>query len=224
MSTQFPDLVAALAAPFRDDEVKTRQGGGGRQLAYITARTAMNRLDEVLGPENWWDSYRETKDGLTCRLTIRLPEDGQEYSKEDGGGFADMPDEDDAEKSGYSSAFKRAAVKFGVGRYLYRDGVPSFAAPLFQGQPRERTAPAQERPERAREPRHEARGDNGNGNTPRDGRGLWAWLKKQEEAGEADILKRASAIAKRHDFPDRIVSLNEEQARVIYGELRRGQS
>ena len=37
-----------------------------------------------------------------------------------------MSDSGDDDKSGYSDAFKRAAVKFGVGRYLYRDGVPSF--------------------------------------------------------------------------------------------------
>jgi len=55
--TQFPDLFAALAAPFEPQEVRVRSQGG-RQLSYITARTAMNRLDDVLGPENWWDDVR----------------------------------------------------------------------------------------------------------------------------------------------------------------------
>ena len=96
-------------------------------LSYITARTAMNRLDEVLGPENWEDSFSETKDGLTCRITITLP-NGDKVTKQDGGGFADMTAEDDTEKSTFSDAFKRAAVKFGVGRYLYRDGVPDFVS------------------------------------------------------------------------------------------------
>src|SRR3954453_5822697 len=52
--TQHPDLFAALAAPFDPSEIKNRSQSG-RQLHYITARTAMNRLDAVLGPENWWD-------------------------------------------------------------------------------------------------------------------------------------------------------------------------
>jgi hypothetical protein len=55
--TQFPDLFAALAAPFEAHEVRTRTQGT-RQVHYITARTAMNRLDSVLGPENWWDEVR----------------------------------------------------------------------------------------------------------------------------------------------------------------------
>jgi len=54
--TQHPDLFAALAAPFESSEVKVRSQSG-RQLHYITARTAMNRLDSVLGPENWYDEY-----------------------------------------------------------------------------------------------------------------------------------------------------------------------
>jgi len=55
--TQHPDLFAALAAPFEPHELKMRSQQG-RQLQYITARTAMNRLDNVLGPENWWDEVR----------------------------------------------------------------------------------------------------------------------------------------------------------------------
>jgi hypothetical protein len=127
MPTQFQSIFEGLCRPFSGQEVKTRQAQGGRRLSYITARTAMNRLDEVLGPENWWDEYAETKDGILCRLTIRLP-DGRTVTKCDAGGFAGMASEEDNEKSGYSDAFKRAAVKFGVGRHLYQDGIPSFAS------------------------------------------------------------------------------------------------
>src|SRR3954469_6042136 len=122
--TQHPDLFAALAAPFESHEVKIRSQTG-RQLHYITARTAMNRLDNVLGPENWWDEYVPSENSVLCRLTIRLP-DGSTLTKCDAGGYAGMADSGDDDKSGYSDAFKRAAVKFGVARYLYREGVPSF--------------------------------------------------------------------------------------------------
>jgi hypothetical protein len=124
MHTKYPEIFAALAAPFAAREVKTRSQSG-KQLSYITARTAMNRLDSVLGPECWSDEYVEGRDGLKCRLTITLP-DGSKVSKEDGGAAAGMSDADNDEKSAFSSAFKRAAVKFGVGRYLYQDGVPDF--------------------------------------------------------------------------------------------------
>jgi hypothetical protein len=120
-------IWSRLAAPFDPGEVKTRPQGR-IQLSYVTARTVMNRLDNVLSPENWWDSYLPMDNSVLCTLTIRLP-DGSTVSKQDAGGYAGMTDQGDDDKSGYSDSFKRAAVKFGVGRYLYRDGVPSFASP-----------------------------------------------------------------------------------------------
>ena len=135
--TKYPDLFAALAAPFEHHEVKVRSQAG-RQLHYITARTAMNRLDNVLGPENWWDEYVPAENSVLCRLTIRLP-DGSTLTKSDAGGYAGMADSGDDDKSGFSDAFKRAAVKFGVARYLYRDGVPAL-------RPRARPAVAEPAP------------------------------------------------------------------------------
>src|SRR5579883_3629229 len=122
--TQHRDLFAALAAPFEPEEVKVRSQSG-RQLHYVTARTVMNRLDNVLGPENWWDEYVPNENSVLCRLSMRLP-DGTTLTKADAGGYAGMADQGDDDKSGFSDAFKRACVKFGVARYLYRDGVPTF--------------------------------------------------------------------------------------------------
>ena len=121
MATKYPELWAALGAPIPDQLVKTRSQGG-RQLSYITARTAMNRLDWVLGPENWWASFTTWGDnGVQCCLTVRLP-DGSAVTKCDIGGFAGMADGGDDEKSGVSDALKRACVQFGIGRELYGDG------------------------------------------------------------------------------------------------------
>lgn len=67
--------------------------------------------------------------------------------------------------------FKRAAAKFGVARYLYRDGVPQFVRerePAVDDLPAEPTpapAPAST-PARAERPRE---------NAPRTGRALFAW-------------------------------------------------
>lgn len=123
--TQWPQLFAALAAEFDRAEVKLLNKGK-TQLRYITARTAMIRLDEVLGPENWTDKLTMlSDDSFLCELTITLP-NGQKITKCDVGGMAGMSDKGDDDKSGASDAFKRAAAKFGVARYLYRDGVPDF--------------------------------------------------------------------------------------------------
>jgi hypothetical protein len=121
--TKYPELFAALAAPFAAGEVKVRTQAG-RQMSYVTARTVMNRLDTVVGPENWADEYESLTNSVVGRLTITLP-DGRTVTKVDAGGGAGMADEGDDDKSAFSDAFKRVAVKFGVGRYLYRDGVAS---------------------------------------------------------------------------------------------------
>jgi len=116
-------VVAALAAPFDAAEVKfkAQAAAGDRALAvpYVDARAIQDRLDDVLGIMNWQDSYEVLPDGaVVCRLKVRL---GDEWIvKEDVGGQSEQPDEGDRRKAAFSDALKRAAVKFGIGRYLYR--------------------------------------------------------------------------------------------------------
>ena len=71
--SQHIEIFVALAAPFLDDEMRTRRQNG-REFQYITARMVMNRLDEVLGPANWWDDYEPIENAIVCRLTLRLPD------------------------------------------------------------------------------------------------------------------------------------------------------
>jgi len=106
-----------LAAPIPDNEVKTRPGRGrSGVLSYITSRVVMNRLDRVVGPNNWRDEYTETSRGVVCTLYIRI--DGEWVGKSDIG--VDSNVEED--KGAYSDAMKRAAVKWGIGRELYQEG------------------------------------------------------------------------------------------------------
>jgi len=222
--TQFPDLFAALAAPFDPQEVRSRSQAG-RQLHYITARTAMNRLDSVLGPENWWDEYVPGENSVLCRLTVRLP-DGATLTKADAGGYAGMPDSGDDDKSGFSDAFKRAAVKFGVGRYLYRDGVPAFArerapalaAPLAPEVPAQAAAPEPASLATVSAP---ARTSSGNGSVPRSGRALFAWTKDQEQRHEVGLLKYLNGWAKLLDYPGRMVDWDADQVSQAYAEACR---
>lgn len=198
--TKYPDLFAALAAPFETQEVKIRATQGGRPLHYITARTAMNRLDTVLGPENWWDEYHPGAHSVMCRLSIRLP-DGNTLTKCDAGGYAGMADQGDDDKSGFSDAFKRAAAKFGVARYLYRDGVPAFAQTQTNPEPAA-TPPAP-------------------GRSPRSGRALFAWTKEQEERHETGLLKYLNNWGKLQDFPTRMIDWDAEQVALAYAEATR---
>src|SRR5947207_3880161 len=116
-------LTQALAAPFDLKEVKFKpqvvQGNRALALAYVDARVIQDRLDEVLGVENWQDEYDSLPDGsVVCRLRLRLGD--QWVTKVDVGSPSEQPDEHDRVKAAFSDALKRAAVKFGIGRYLYR--------------------------------------------------------------------------------------------------------
>ena len=120
------ELRSELEAPFATELIswrvgstnKKRQKQGepnkGKPLAYIDARDVMERLDGVMGIGNWQSEYMDCGGGkLACRLGLYL--DGQWVWKTDGAGSTDM----EAEKGAFSDAFKRAAVRWGIGRYLY---------------------------------------------------------------------------------------------------------
>jgi len=117
------EVLAALAAPFDPAEIKWKPTSvkGNRALAipYVDARVIMDRLDEVVGVINWQDMYEVLPDGsVVCRLKVRLA--GEWIVKEDVGGESEQPDEGDRRKAAFSDSLKRAAVKFGIGRFLYR--------------------------------------------------------------------------------------------------------
>jgi hypothetical protein len=122
-SARVEELTEALAAPFDAREVRFKpavvSGSRAMALAYVDARVIQDRLDEVLGVTGWQDEYECLPDGsVVCRLRLRL---GDEWiTKMDVGGQSEQPDEGDRRKAAFSDALKRAAVKFGIGRYLYR--------------------------------------------------------------------------------------------------------
>lgn len=119
------EVAGRLCEPFDPREVmwKPQSVKGNRALAicYIDARLVMDRLDEVAGVGGWSDEYAPLPDGsVLCRLTVRVG--GEAVTKCDVGSPSEQPDEHDRTKAAFSDALKRAAVKFGVGRYLYRLG------------------------------------------------------------------------------------------------------
>ena len=133
------DLLNRLKEPFKENEIHWRVGSVSKAkdkataLAYINARDVMKRLDDVVGIENWSDEYitepprtvrkfdkfskshynEQICGRVICKLSIRI--DGEWIAKSDGAGETNV----EGEKGGISDAFKRAAVRFGIGRYLY---------------------------------------------------------------------------------------------------------
>lgn len=124
MSATDPEEVKRLlSAPFDPAEVKFKPSvvKGNRALAlhYVDARVIQDRLDDVLGVDGWSDDYECLTDGsVVCRLRLKIG--GEWITKVDVGGPSEQPDGGDRVKAAFSDAIKRAAVKFGIGRYLYR--------------------------------------------------------------------------------------------------------
>lgn len=133
------DMFEALKAPFPPERIHWRVGSTnkdktrGLALAYLDARDVMERLDTVCGPANWQCRYPHANGKTVCEIGINvraanagdvkfvivgaaLPEPEPVWVwKADGAGDTEF----EAEKGALSDAFKRAAVRWGIGRYLY---------------------------------------------------------------------------------------------------------
>jgi len=112
--------IKSLTRPMVDEEVNWRMdslmqnGKRVRLLAYIDARSAMERLDEAVGQEGWSDDYLPGPNGgVMCKLSVCV--DGTWVTKSDVAENTAI----EAIKGGVSDAFKRACVKWGIGRNLY---------------------------------------------------------------------------------------------------------
>lgn len=124
-----------LTAPFPAATIAWRVGQTtkdkkrGQALPYIDARAVQKRLDEAVGPGNWKTQYKPSpiEKSIICEIAIRV--EGEWVGKEDGAQLDTFSDDaaegasssarEVAIKGAYSDAFKRAAVMWGVGRYLY---------------------------------------------------------------------------------------------------------
>src|SRR5256885_5428887 len=138
------DIWSALSAPLPPGVISWRQDGRpisrdgrtiARFVAYIEANTVRERLDAVVPGE--WDLtldllpplVGQDDDGHTCSFKARLQILG--VIREDVGTGRDY-------KAAATDAFKRAAVRFGIGHELYQleqnwvqvDGEGRYAKPL----------------------------------------------------------------------------------------------
>lgn len=119
------DIEAALKAPFPTSEIEWRVARSGfkdgrpwaQVLAYLEARTVMDRLDAVMGLNGWQSELKALPGvGYIGRLGLRVG--GEWIWREDAAPLTDV----EGVKGGASDALKRVAVQWGIGRYLYRLG------------------------------------------------------------------------------------------------------
>ena len=99
-----------------------RTWSGGSSVPYVTNRAIQNRLDEVVGPENWYNDFKPwhgdgKKGAQICGISIFF--EGRGFiTKWDGAEDSDI----EPVKGGLSDSMKRAAVQWGIGRILYNMG------------------------------------------------------------------------------------------------------
>ena len=120
-----------LTRPFAPEDlewriqVTSKDKTSGLAIPYVTNRAIQDRLDEVVGPENWYNDYRPwhgngKKDAQICGISIYFEGKGF-ITKWDGAEDSDI----EPIKGGLSDSMKRAAVQWGIGRVLYKmDNAP----------------------------------------------------------------------------------------------------
>ncbi len=113
--------LSRLADFFEPEDIEwkpitfTKDRKKGLAAAYVTNRAVMDRLDEVAGPGNWKNEFQTGPDGgVLCGISVRVG-DGW-VTKWDGAENSDI----EPVKGGLSNAMRRAAVQWGIGRYLYK--------------------------------------------------------------------------------------------------------
>src|ERR1700728_1596402 len=121
MAENAQEIFDELCEPFPIEYIEWRIGSTnsektkGLALCYVDARAVMDRLDSVCGPDGWQCNYTAAPGtAIICNIGIRMPS-GDWVWKSDGAGATDV----EGEKGMLSDALKRAAVRWGVGRYLY---------------------------------------------------------------------------------------------------------
>lgn len=127
MQKDFRQIQAELAKPFAPEDLEWRiqvtsqDKSKGLAVPYVTNRAIQDRLDEVVGPENWRNEYKpwhkgDKKEAQLCGISIYLEDRKEWLTKWDGAEDTDI----EPVKGGLSDSMKRAAVQFGIGRVLYK--------------------------------------------------------------------------------------------------------
>ncbi len=117
--------LSRLAAFFPPEDLEwkpiavSKKTGKALVAAYIPNRAIQDRLDEVCGPADWRNEFKEgPAGGVLCGISIYVEREGgtaEWVTKWDGAENTDV----EAVKGGLSGSMKRAASQWNIGRYLY---------------------------------------------------------------------------------------------------------
>lgn len=116
-------LSAPFAAADIEWRIQSQKEGRAMAVPYVDNRAIQNRLDETVGPENWKNEFTpwHSADGgktsaQLCGISIYCEDRHEWITKYDGAEDSDI----EPIKGGLSDSMKRAAVQWGIGRFLYQ--------------------------------------------------------------------------------------------------------
>lgn len=116
------EILKELKSPFLYEDidwkvqVTNKDKTQGMAVAYLDSRAIQKRLDEAVGAMNWTNEFMLWQDkAQICGIGLYDAERGTWVMKYDGAENTDI----EPVKGGLSDSFKRAAVLWGIGRYLY---------------------------------------------------------------------------------------------------------
>lgn len=129
------DIQNKLLAPFNDSDIEWRlqwvnnDNTSGLAVPYVDNRAIQTRLDDVIGIDNWKNEYipwhnamymdsnknKRQFESQICGISIYFEGKNEWITKYDGAEDSEI----ESIKGGLSDSMKRAAVQWGIGRYLY---------------------------------------------------------------------------------------------------------
>ena len=113
MKLKLEELKEPIAPKWRVQSISDK---GAICIPYLDSRQVQELLDKVCLPENWQDDYKSVDGKVYSGIGIRI--EGEWIWKWDVGTESKI----EAEKGEASDSFKRAAVKWGIGRHCYEMG------------------------------------------------------------------------------------------------------
>lgn len=113
-------VIEDLAKPFPKEAIKTRIGGGGKQLSYVEGHSIIRRLNEAT--DNRWSfevlNYKIEAAQMIAHVRLHIPDldhQGREHL-----GVQKLNDKaEDMVKGAVTDALKKAATLYGIGLDLY---------------------------------------------------------------------------------------------------------
>lgn len=122
MNDSIKNIMIRLQEPFPSKDIEWRVSRAGEKnnnpwamvLAYVTNRAIQERLDSIFSCFGWRNEYKEgPQGGVICGISVKF--DDEWVTKWDGAENTAV----ESIKGGLSGSMKRAAVQWGIGRYLY---------------------------------------------------------------------------------------------------------